>query len=159
MEIGSGSGACGGFFATYSCLDGGSGGDFWNLNRPVLLYLAKIARTPYMTGEGPTTETLTVSKTGANSFMLRAQISDANNGGQTVAAAEVYVDTPPWRGGTPVQMTAKDGKFNSTVEFAVVDLTVSPGRHIFYVRGRDATNNWGAIKAAFAPLPKANVDL
>ncbi len=158
MEIGSGSGACGGFFATYSCLDGGDGGNFWNLNRPALLYLAKIARTPYMTSEGATTETLTVSRTGANSYALRAQISDANNGGQTVSAAEVYVDTPPWRGGTPVQMIAKDEKFNSTVEFVYVNLTVSPGRHIFYVRGRDATNNWGAIKAAFTPSTEITID-
>jgi len=158
MEIGSGSGACGGFFATYSCLDGGDGGNFWNLNRPALLYLAKIARTPYMTSEGATTETLTVSRTGANSYALRAQISDANNGGQTVSAAEVYVDTPPWRGGTPVQMIAKDEKFNSTVEFVYVNLTVSPGRHIFYVRGRDATNNWGAIKAAFKPSTEITID-
>jgi murein tripeptide amidase MpaA len=157
MEIGSGSGACGGFFPTYSCLDGGSGGNFWNLNRPALLYLAKIARTPYMTSEGATTETLTVSRTDTNSFALRAQISDANNGGQAVSTAEVYVDTPPWRGGTPVQMTAEDGAFNSTVEFAIINLTVSPGRHIFYVRGRDVTNNWGVIKAAFAPEPNADL--
>jgi murein tripeptide amidase MpaA len=160
MEIGAGSGACGGFMPAYSCLDGGAGGNFWNLNRPVLLYLAKIARAPYMTGEGATAETLTVARSigAANSFALRAQISDAANGNQNVAAAEVYVDVPPWRGGTPVAMTAEDGAFNSPIEFAVATVNVSPGRHIFYVRGRDAANNWGAVKAAFSPRASVNAD-
>ena len=149
METGSGSGACGGFMPPYTCLDGGTGGNFWNLNLPVLLYLAKLARTPYMTGEGPTTETLTATRTRLNRFSLRAQISDQNNGNQPIAAAEVYVDLPPWRNGTPIAMTPEDGSFNSPVEFAVANITVPPGRHILYVRGRDSAGNWGVIKAAF----------
>lgn len=150
MEIGSGSGSCGGFMPAYTCLDGGTNGNFWNLNRPALLYLAKIARTPYMTSEGATTESLTVSNTVRRGvFTLRAQISDAANGNQTVAAGEVYVDTPPWRGGTPIAMTPEDGAFDSPVEFAAAKFTLQPGRHILYARGRDSQNNWGAVKAAF----------
>ena len=159
MEIGLGSGSCGGFMPPFSCIDGGAGGNFWNLNLPVLLYLSKIARTPYMTSEGATTETLTVSRTAApNSFTIRAQISDAANGNQNVSAAEVYVDTPPWRGETPIAMTAEDGSFNSPVEFAVATVNVSPGRHILYVRGKDSENNWGAIKAVFTPRSFVNAD-
>jgi hypothetical protein len=152
MEIGSGSGSCGGFAPAYGCIEGGTNGNFWGKNLPMLLYLSKIARTPYMTGEGSTAETLSVTRTAtANTFALRAQISDAANGEQNVSAAEVYVDTPPWRGGTPIAMTAEDGSFNSPIEFAVANVTVPAGRHIFYVRGRDSANNWGAIKAAFTP--------
>ena len=158
MEIGLGSGACGGFMPPYSCLDGGAGGNFWNLNLPVLLYLSKIARTPYLTSEGATTETLTVSKLENNNFRLRAQITDAANGNQAVAAAEVYVDVPPWRGGTPIPMQPEDDAFDSPIEFAVAIVNVTPGRHIFYVRGKDSQNNWGVIKAAFTPGGSVNAD-
>lgn len=151
MEIGSGGGSCGGFMPNYSCLDGGTGGGFWNLNRPALLYLAKIARTPYMTSEGPTAETLTISRTGINAYRLRAQVSDQGNGNQNIEAAEIYMDTPPWRGGTPIVMFPEDGSFNTPLEFALGNVNVVPGRHIFFVRGRDTAGNWGAIKAVFTP--------
>lgn len=159
MEIGLGSGTCGGFAPAYSCIDGGTNGDFWNKNRPVLLYLAKLARTPYMTGEGANAETFTVTRTGAtNTFAIRSQISDVSNGNQNVTAAEVYVDTPPWRGGTPQALTAEDGSFNSPNEFAVKTLNLSPGRHILYVRGQDSLGNWGAFKAEFTPRTNVVAD-
>ena len=158
MEVGVNSGSCGGFAPAFSCLDGGANGNFWGKNLPVMLYLAKIARTPYMTGEGATAETLTVTKTGANVYALRSQISDEFNGGQTVAAAEIYVDTPPWRGGTPILMTAEDGAFNSQTELAAANVMTAPGRHILYARGRDAAGNWGAIKAAFTPAANVRAD-
>lgn len=151
MEIGLGSGTCGGFMPAYTCIDGGTNGNFWNLNKPVLLYLAKIARTPYMTSEGPTTEALTVTRTGSKSYLLRGSVNDGSNGNQLVSGAEVYVDVPPWRGGVPISMVAEDGSFNSPLESVVRTVTVSPSRHIVYVRGRDANGNWGAITAAFIP--------
>ncbi|MFN0278037.1 MAG: M14 family zinc carboxypeptidase [Pyrinomonadaceae bacterium] len=147
-ETGLGSGSCGGFMPQYTCLDGGTGGNFWNLNRPVLLYLAKLARTPYMTSEGPTPETFSVTRTRLNRYTLRAQISDQNNGGQNVTAAELYIDVPPWRGGTPILMTAEDGSFNSPTEFAVANITVA-GSRLLYVRARDSAGNWGVMKGAF----------
>ena len=158
MESGLGSGTCGGFMPPYSCMDGGTNGNFWNLNRPVLLYLAKLARTPFMTGEGPTTETLTAARTAtANTYSFRAQVNDVSNGNNTVTGAELYVDTPPWRGGTPIAMTAEDGNFNSPNEFAIATVTTSPGRHLVYVRGSDA-GNFGVIKAVFTPSKGVNAD-
>lgn len=158
MENGLGSGSCGGFMPPYSCMDGGTNGNFWGLNRPVLLYFAKLARTPFMTGEGPTTETLTVAHTPtANTYSFRAQVNDVNNGNNNVTAAELYVDTPPWRGGTPIAMTAEDGNFNTPNEFAIATVTTTPGRHIIYVRGRDA-GNFGVIKAVFTPSKGVNAD-
>lgn len=158
MEMGLPTGACGGFMPPFTCLDGGTGGNFWNLNRPGLLYLAKIARTPYMTTEGPTTESLTISRTAASAFALHAQVSDLNNGDQNVAAAEAYIDIPPWRGGTPIAMTPEDGTFNSPVEFAGANVNVTPGRHMIYVRGRDTASNFGAITAAFTPQRGVSAD-
>jgi len=149
MEVGFGSGNCGGFMPTYSCLDGGTNGGFWNLNRPVLLYLAKLARTPYMTSEGPVTETLTSTRSRFNRYVLRAQITDQNNGGQNIAAAEVYIDVPPWRNGTPIAMSAEDGSFNGPVEHAVATVSAGAGRHILFVRGCDSNGNWGTTTAVF----------
>jgi hypothetical protein len=157
METGFGSGTCGGFMPAYTCLDGGTNGNFWNLNRPVLLYMAKAARTPYMIAEGPTPETLTFTKARLLSFNLRSQISDDFNGDQTIAGAELYIDTPPWRGGTPIPMMPEDGSFNSVVEFAVANVRVPAGRHMVYVRGRDSLGNWGAFKAVFLPNTTAIV--
>ncbi len=149
MEIGLGSGTCGGFMPAYTCIDGGTNGNFWNLNRPVLLYLAKLARTPYMTSEGPTIETLTVTRTGSKSYLLRGAINDGYNGNQAVNGAEVYIDVPPWRGGVPIPMMAEDGAFDSPTESAIRTVNVSPSRHMVYVRGRDANGNWGAVSAVF----------
>jgi hypothetical protein len=62
------------------------------------------------------------------------------------------VDTPPWSGGTAVAMSAADGTFNSSVENATASINTtgwSNGRHILYLRGRDANNNWGAVSAIF----------
>jgi len=150
METGSGGGSCGGFMPPYSCMDG-----FWNLNRPVLLYFAKICRTPYMTGEGPVTDSLTITRQQGARFgvySLRAQITDAASGeaGQNIAAAEAYVNLPPWRAGAvAVPLTAEDGNFNTPTEFAIGDVRVPAGKHIIFVRGRDAAGNWGPVKAVF----------
>lgn len=149
METGLSSGTCGGFMPAYTCLDGGTNGNFWNLNRPVLLYLSKLARTPFMTGEGPVTETLTSTRTRFNRYSLRAQITDQFNGGQNIAGAEVYIDVPPWRNGTPIAMTPEDGSFNSPTEYAVANVSCGVGRHTLFVRGRDAAGNWGTFTAVF----------
>ena len=152
-ETGLSSGTCGGFMPAYTCLDGGTNGNFWNLNRPVLLYLSKLARTPYMTSEGPTPELFTATRMRINRFSLRAQIDDQNNGGQNVTAVEYYIDLPPWRGGEPIAMTAEDGSFNSPSEVAIANLTIA-GSHLLYVRGRDSAGNWGVMKGVLT-MPRA----
>jgi hypothetical protein len=150
MEIGSGSGTCGGFMPAYTCIDGGgTAGNFWNKNLPVLLYMAKVSRTPYMTSEGPTAETLTVTRNPNGSFTFRGLFSEQFNGGQAIAAAEIYLNTPPWRGGTPIAMTPEDGSFNSTIEYGLATINIRTGTHIIYARARDTAGNWGSIKAVF----------
>ncbi|QQS31991.1 MAG: peptidase M14 [Acidobacteriota bacterium] len=150
MEIGNGSGTCGGFMPAYTCIEGGgTAGNFWSKNLPVLLYMAKTARTPYMIAEGPTAETLTITALSTASFRFRAQFSDEFNGGQPIAAAEAYLNTPPWRGGTPIAMTPEDGSFNSMNEYALATFNIRSGTHIIYVRARDTAGNWGSVKAVF----------
>jgi hypothetical protein len=52
-------------------------------------------------------------------------------------------------------MTSVDGSFDEKVEEveAFVDTGgLSPGRHTFFVRGRDANGNWGPFSAVFCKL-------
>ena len=132
-------------------------------NLQALVYAAKVPRTPYMTPAGPDALTVTATPatvTPGQAVNLTATINDTrfnnSNGAeptQAIAAAEYYVDTPPWGvGAVAYPMAAADGTFNSTIEnvVATVNTTgLSGGRHIVFVRGKDAANNWGAFSAVF----------
>jgi carboxypeptidase T len=130
-------------------------------NLPALIYAAKVVRTPYQTPGGPDVTSATLSGTvpAGTPVTLSAQASDArfnNSNGteptQAIAAAEYYIDTPPWAGGTARAMNAADGSFNATAEnlTASIDTTgLSTGKHIVFVRARDAGGSWGAVTAAF----------
>ena len=60
---------------------------------------------------------------------------------------------PPWEpGATAVALAPVDGAFDATLEAVAgaLDLTgVADGRHLVYVRGRDAAGDWGPVSAAF----------
>jgi hypothetical protein len=132
-------------------------------NVPALIYAAKVARTPYMTPAGPDAYNLSLSDDAVAAgtlVALSATASDTrynNSNGteptQNIAAAEYYVDTPPWvTGSTAIAMSASDGSFNSRTENveATIDTTcLSEGKHIIFVRGQDVNGNWGAFSAIF----------
>jgi hypothetical protein len=146
------------FFPAYGELDG-----VWNNNRGMLVYMAKIARAPYLLARGPD----------ANSVAVEPQVVDAgsmprisatinynwtgNIYRQPVGEAEYYIDTPPWAGGTPHPMSPADGTLDGETEQvqAIVDTTgLTAGRHIVFVRGRgtsvyEGNPAWGPISAAF----------
>src|SRR6185436_20694073 len=84
-------------------------------------------------------------------YLIQTTINDTQNRGQPIAGAELYVDTPPWRGGTPIALSPRDGAFNTTTEAAQVVLPrpIPAGRHLVLVRGRDSAGNWGAISATW----------
>ncbi len=129
-------------------------------NVDTLLYAAKVARTPYLTSFGPHVQTVTAMPDAVligQPITVQATLNDADskNTGQAVVAAEIYVGTPPWDGGTPIPMFALDGAFNETEEAAQVQIDttgMARGRHLVYVRGRDADGFWGPISAAFVQL-------
>ena len=140
-------------------------------NFQALLFAAKVARTPYLTPAGP--ESMNVTLTSANvpqgmpahinAIFNDTRFSNVNGTEpiQTVAAAEVYVDVPPWApGATALAMTANDGSFNQTIETAGADIDtggLAQGSHTLYVRGRDSASNWGSVSAVFVNiLPTAN---
>jgi carboxypeptidase T len=146
------------FFPDYSYLD-----TIWNENREGLIYSAKIARMPYLTTRGPDAQAVAVEPQVVNPGItahLTATINYAWSNNlyyQNVAAAEYYINTPPWSGGTPVAMQASDGAFNSPTEQAQAYIdtsTLPPGRHIIYVRGRGVNSyegypSWGPVSAHF----------
>lgn len=135
-------------------------------NRDALLYAARVVRAPFLLPAGP--DALAVVSQPATvvtgqSAALTATADDTrfnqSNGfepAQNVAAAEVYVDTPPWSGAaTPIAMLASDGAFDETVEPVQATLSTAGwaiGRHLLFVRARDAAGSWGPVSATFVTV-------
>ncbi|HSI61212.1 MAG TPA: M14 family metallopeptidase [Ideonella sp.] len=136
-------------------------------NLPALLYAAKMVRTPYLTAGGPDVTEVGLGKDAAGGGVaagtrvpLRASATDLrfnNSNGteptQNIAAAEIYIDTPPWlAGAVPRALQAVDGAFDAkteTVGGVIRTDGLAKGRHLVYVRARDASNTWGPFSATF----------
>lgn len=135
-------------------------------NMPALIYAAKVVRTPYQTPAGPDVTQLALSAsrvTAGTPVTLDARVDDTrynqSNGTeptQAIAAAEAYLDVPPWQAGAQaLPLAAVDGSFNSSAEAVRGTLNTTglgSGRHLVYVRGRDAAGNWGAFSAVFLDI-------
>lgn len=132
-------------------------------NHNAYLYAAKAARAPYMLSKGPDAVDLALTSSSVPlsgaTVTLTATLNDTRfnnvNGTeptQNTVAAEAYVDTPPWDGGTAIPLAAADGNFNSPVEgvTGTINTTgLTAGQHLIYVRGQDAAGNWGVVTAIF----------
>ena len=141
-------------------------------NLPSLLYAAKAARAPYMLPAGPdpidlSHDRLVVPVGISASLTFTATLDDtrfvtASEPSQNIAAVEYYVDTPPWITSTtpiPVPMTPADGSFDNEVEVVSGSLDpsgLSLGRHTIYIRGQDASGNWGVVSAFFVDVVDAS---
>jgi hypothetical protein len=127
----------------------------WPENFGALVYAAKLARTPYATVLGPDANQVTVGRDAAG-LTVSATIDDTANGGQPVAAAEYYVDTPPWdSGAVPHALAAVDGAFDGQIETVAATLSaagIAAGRHVIYVRGQDALGHWGPFSAGLLEI-------
>jgi hypothetical protein len=132
-------------------------------NMQALLYAARITRAPYMLPAGPDALSVATVPSGSvgsgQPLDVHATINDThynNQNGtepvQNIAAAEVYVDTPPWApGATPIPLAPSDGNFNTPIEAVQGTLTANwpGGQHTLFVRGQDAAGNWGPVSAVF----------
>ncbi|MEP6775825.1 MAG: M14 family zinc carboxypeptidase, partial [Chloroflexota bacterium] len=139
----------------------------WPQNRGMMLYMAKASRMPYLITRGPDATLVSsnpMTVTQGITSELSATINYAwdyhdaySNYLQNVAAAEYYLDTPPWAGGTPVAMQAADGTFDEPVEAVQASVQTSSipvGRHILFVRGRGVNSyegyqSWGPVSASW----------
>jgi carboxypeptidase T len=149
------------FFPEYSSVD-----FIWEENRGSLVYMAKIARTPYLTTRGPDANAVTVEPNVVivgDAAHLSATINSAWQGNlytENIFAAEYYIDTPPWAGGTPVSLQPSDGAYDELtedVEAEISTIGLTPGKHIIFVRGRGVSTHegyasWGPISAAFVEV-------
>ena len=133
-------------------------------NIPALLYAARVTRAPYMWPAGPDALEVATAPSGSipagEPLVVTGTIDDTrynNSNGvepvQDIAAAEVYVDVPPWLpGAAPFTLFAVDGVFDETIEAVQGTLATTGwplGRHTLFVRGRDAALNWGPVSAVF----------
>jgi hypothetical protein len=151
------------FLPSYSCIDNpgcGSSQGIWPENRGMLLYLAKIARTPYLTSHGPDANTVVTDPASVPQGVPSQKTASINFAWnynafrQNVGAAEYYIDTPPWAGGTAISM---NGTFNAAtvpVNATINTAGLASGRHVIFVRGRGVSDfqgfqTWGPISAAF----------
>lgn len=134
-------------------------------NIPVLLYAAKVARTPYITPSGPNVHDLAIDTnyvSAGEPINLTAIVDDTqynNSNGtqptQNIQAVEYYVDTPFWSSDPApiaIPMLPTDGSFDSQTENveAMVDTSGwDSGQHILFIRGQDLDGVWGAVSAIF----------
>lgn len=136
-------------------------------NLPALIYAAKVVRTPYITPAGPDVTTLTLGSDASGAGVpagvnvaITASATDTrfnNSNGteptQAIAAAEYYLDVPPWQAGAAATVLgASDGAFNASTEAltgAINTAGLSLGKHTVYLRARDAGGAWGAVTASF----------
>ena len=133
-------------------------------NLQSLLYAVRVARAPYLLPAGPDALSVATNPSGTvamgNPLTVTATVNDTrynNSNGtepvQNIAAAEVYLDTPPWSPGAfPVALAAVDGAYDETIEDVTGTLSTAGwalGRHTLFVRGRDVANNWGPVGAVF----------
>jgi carboxypeptidase T len=131
----------------------------------MLRYAMRVPRTPYLTPAGPDIVAATAPSAPVavgQPALVQATADDTRfldpdgvEPSQPIAAAEVYVDSPPWAGGSPSAMLAGDGTFDSVVETVTLQLEtagLAPGRHLLYLRGQDGAGNWGAVSGLFLDL-------
>ncbi len=60
---------------------------------------------------------MTLTATIDDTRYKRASGNEEGEPSQTIDAAEYYMDTPPWNGGTAISLQPADGAFDDTVEF------------------------------------------
>ncbi len=132
-------------------------------NLAALIYAAKSASAPYLLPGGPEVLGLALSDNNINPgdpVTLSGTADDtrysANNGTEpthNIAAAEYYIDTPPWLPGAVAHpMSPSDGSFNTKTEGITAALDtggLSNGQHTLFVRSQDIDGDWGVVSAIF----------
>ncbi|MCW2927132.1 MAG: Carboxypeptidase Aqualysin 1 [Thermoleophilia bacterium] len=127
-------------------------------NLPVLTYAVKIADSPFTRVFGPDAIDAVVDPA---TKQVSARLTDANNGKQAIAGAELVLDTAA-APGSGVALQAADGAFDEVDETVVGSAAALPGLSpdagdgtLVYVRGRDAQGNWGPLAAQWLTGPAA----
>lgn len=130
-------------------------------NLPSLLYAARTARLPYLEAAGPDVIDIELSSATiepGDVVTVNAIASDTRYGNsngveptQNIAGVRLYVNNPPWEGGSGFPMNAADGNFNSKNENVTItgSANLPVGRHTLYFQAEDVNGNVGATYATF----------
>ena len=138
-------------------------------NLPALIYAAKVVRAPYQIPAGADVTSVSLSNdasgagvTAGTPVTITASATDTrfnqSNGTeptQAVTAAEAYIDTPPWSGGSPISLSPSDGSFNSTTEGITGTLSTAGlplGKHLVFLRAKVTSGQWGPVTAQFLKI-------
>ncbi|MEP7088806.1 MAG: multicopper oxidase family protein [Nocardioidaceae bacterium] len=142
----------------------------------MLTFLDTNAPPPSDDHVGPVSAHATASpnpSNGRSDVTVTADFNDVKTGGSAVDAAELTVDDPTDHDVAPGSGLPMTGSFGSvsvtgatgvipavpllpaTCDSAPIALScLSAGKHIVYVRGHDANNNWGVVGSVVLNLPK-----
>ena len=134
-------------------------------NVQALLYAARAVRAPYTQSSGPEVlnpAALPSAPNPGETVVVSAVMDDTRFGPgetsppvsvETIAAAEFYLDVPPWQAGAvAIPMTAADGAYDSSIESVTGSFGSSglaDGRHTIFLRAQDTAGYWGTVRAAF----------
>lgn len=132
-------------------------------NMAAMKYAARNLMAPYLWPSGPDAYALSVSPnsvTAGTTVTVTATIDDTRfnqtNGTeavQAIIAANAYLDQQPWLSQTtPRAMRANDGAFDTSKEVVSVRLSttgLAKGRHVVFVRGKDASAKFGTPNATY----------
>ena len=132
-------------------------------NLPLLLYAARIARTPYLTAGGPDImdpafnpgAVVPGTLVGVSGIATDSRFNQTNGTESThnIVQVNAYVDTPPWDMGAVAEpLVAEDGNFDSITDaFAgTLDTTGwSHGPHTVYFTATDADGATGPVYAQY----------
>jgi hypothetical protein len=124
-------------------------------NLPVLSYVVKTADSPFTEVFGPDAMDVVVDPA---TKQLSARLTDANNGKQALAGAELVTDVHA-APGSGVALSAADGTFDEVDEAVTGSAANLPGLEgagdgtLVYVRGKDKDGNWGPLTAQWLTGP------
>jgi hypothetical protein len=137
-----------------------------------LAYALRVSRAPYLLPAGPETRDVAITPdlvVRGETATVSARVDDSRFSTvsappnpviqplHSITAAEAFVATPPWlAGAAPIALTATDGAYDSSNEVvggALATTALPAGRHLVYVRGRDANTDaaraTGPVAAGF----------
>jgi hypothetical protein len=131
-------------------------------NLQALLYVSRVARTPYIAPLGPDVENLNVIPNYIlvnQSAKVQGRANDdrynQSNGTQVIEPiqkVDVYLNDLPWLQFNSLNANPTDGNFDSTTEEFNLSLNTTQlpiGQHIVYAVATDTNNNVGSIYSQF----------
>ena len=135
-----------------------------------LIYTARVLRTPYLTPSGPEVIDVALDDDDVvrgSVVRLSATIDDTRQGDsggsdpiQNIHSAEYFIDIPPWESDPATigtVMEASDLVFDQTIEEVEATLdtaSMTVGKHILFLRGKDTSGSYGPISAIFINIRK-----